>query len=103
MAKIKHSKPASNKPPRKFPPASSALKAAPTASNGDLTPAQQLAALPPPACPYCKQPTKEIAKSAFFVTFVCPQGCPYSEKRPRQDIRKRIVRAEAAQADYSAR
>lgn len=55
-------------------------------------------------CPYHKELLKSNNSTPFFTRYYCPnEGCTYSEKVPRPDVKQQRARAEAAEQDYSAR
>lgn len=54
-----------------------------------------------PACPNCKILCKANNSTPFFTRYYCPNGCGFSLKVPRPDIRRRIQASE--QDDFSAR
>ena len=63
-----------------------------------------------PPCPYCKDEdgnpviTKAGKTEAFFTRYYCPaDACTFVVKVPRPDLKARLDRDNAAEADFSAR
>lgn len=79
------------------PPA--APEAPPPASAGRQQPSDER------RCPYHKNVKLTANRSEpFFTRYYCPvDGCTYSEKVPRPDIKQRAQQAQDAEQDYSAR
>jgi hypothetical protein len=107
-------KPIDHNPPEAILPAaetSPAADAAPASPDSEPRLRQGNA----PICPYCSKKNekgeiiepvmcKSVRSDAFFTRYYCPtEGCPFSEKVARPQIRQRVRQQEASEQDFSAR